>query len=166
MPGRRTGGPPSRTLSVSARPAACHLPRRVRTTGSANLSDQLSRTPQSGASDGDFRASIDACSLCSDANRPHRSRFRGGHRLALRWRGCGFRRSHDRRTELLAFPVAEPTASPWCWARKPSPQLQQFRTWRTETAKQLCKPWCISLCTRHGRYHRRRGAPMRSLRLA
>jgi hypothetical protein len=30
MPGRRTGGPPSRTLSVSARPAACHLPRRVR----------------------------------------------------------------------------------------------------------------------------------------
>jgi hypothetical protein len=32
-----------------------------------------------------------------------------------------FRRSHDRRTEQLAFPVAEPTASPWCWAGKPSP---------------------------------------------
>jgi hypothetical protein len=63
-----------------------------------------------------------AGSLRSDADRPLRSRF-PQRSTAWRYAGCKFRRSHDRQTEQLAFPVAEPMASPWCWAGKPPPPL-------------------------------------------
>jgi len=45
----------------------------------------------------------------------------------LRAASCSFRRSHDRRMEQLAFPVAEPTTSPRRWAGKPSlPQYSEY----------------------------------------